>query len=354
MFFCLLVWLICCCFSYSLALIPCQFLLDQSHTCCSRSLPREWKRVSLFFPFLAASFLSTSKIISKLQTAGGLKSSVDNLMHNDCREVIAELKAAGASWIQFDEPTLVLDLDAHKLAAFSAAYTELESALSGLNVLVETYFADVPAESFKYVIKSLVHLVHNYCCFHSHLCYDIANCSFSCRTLTSLSSATAYGFDLVRGTQTVELIKSGFPAGKYLFAGVVDGRNIWADDLAASLSTLQALEAVVGKGKDASIAYYKVGFSYNWQYLIMTTFCPDKLVVSTSCSLMHTAVDLVNETKLDSEIKSWLAFAAQKVVEVDALAKALAGQKDEVWLFFSLLSVLFTVPVFLFATYKIM
>jgi len=166
---------------------------------------------------------------------------------------------------------------------------------------------------------------------------------------------TAYGFDLVRGTQTVELIKSGFPAGKYLFAGVVDGRNIWADDFAASLSTLQALEAVVGKGKDASIAYYKVGFSYNWQYLIMITFCPDKLVVSTSCSLMHTAVDLVNETKLDSEIKSWLAFAAQKVVEVDALAKALAGQKDEVWLFlFFLFSDLFTGPVFLFATYKIM
>lgn len=57
--------------------------------------------------------------------------------------------------------------------------------------------------------------------------------------------------------------------------------------------------------------------------------CADKLVVSTSCSLLHTAVDLVNETKLDNEIKSWLAFAAQKVVEVNALANALAGQKDE-------------------------
>lgn len=68
-----------------------------------------------------------------------------------CREVIAELKAAGATWIQFDEPTLVLDLDSHQLAAFSAAYTELESALSGLNVLIETYFADIPAESYKYV-----------------------------------------------------------------------------------------------------------------------------------------------------------------------------------------------------------
>lgn len=53
-------------------------------------------------------------------------------------------------------------------------------------------------------------------------------------------------------------------------------------------------------------------------------------MVSTSCSLLHTAVDLVNEPKLDKEIKSWLAFAAQKVVEVNALANALAGQKDEV------------------------
>lgn len=132
------------------------------------------------------------------------------------REVVAELKAAGASWIQFDEPTLVLDLEAHKLEAFTAAYSELESTLSGLNVLIETYFADIPAETFK--------------------------------ILTALKGVTAYGVDLVRGKKTLELIKSGFPAGKYLFAGVVDGRNIWANDLAASLSVLQELEGVVGKG----------------------------------------------------------------------------------------------------------
>ena len=60
---------------------------------------------------------------------------------------------------------------------------------------------------------------------------------------------------------------------------------------------------------------------------------PDKLLVSTSSSL-HTGVDLVNETKLDDEIKSWLAFAAQKVVEVSALAKALAGHQDEVVSYF--------------------
>lgn len=53
-------------------------------------------------------------------------------------------------------------------------------------------------------------------------------------------------------------------------------------------------------------------------------------MVSTSCSLLHTAVDLVNEMKLDKELKSWLAFAAQKVVEVNALAKSFSGVKDEV------------------------
>jgi hypothetical protein len=74
-----------------------------------------------------------------------------------------------------------------------------------------------------------------------------------------------------------------------------------------------------------SIVIAFLSASNNYEYILS-----DKLVVSTSCSLMHTAVDLVNETKLDSEIKSWLAFAAQKVVEVNALGKALAGQKDEV------------------------
>ncbi|KAF5182328.1 5-methyltetrahydropteroyltriglutamate--homocysteine methyltransferase, partial [Thalictrum thalictroides] len=186
------------------------------------------------------------------------------------KEVVAELKAAGASWIQFDEPTLVKDLDSHQLQAFTQAYAELESSLNGVNVLIETYFADLPVETYK--------------------------------TVTALKGVTGFGFDLVRGSKTLDLIKGGFPSGKYLFAGVVDGRNIWANDLAASVSTLQALEGIVGK---------------------------DKLVVSTSCSLLHTAVDLVNETKLDDEIKSWLAFAAQKIVEVNALAKALVGQKDE-------------------------
>ncbi|KAL1541472.1 5-methyltetrahydropteroyltriglutamate--homocysteine S-methyltransferase [Salvia divinorum] len=217
------------------------------------------------------SYLLLSKPAKGVEKTFPLLSLLDKILPI-YKEVIAELKAAGASWIQFDEPTLVMDLESNQLEAFTKAYADLQSALSGIDVIIETYFADIPAAAFK--------------------------------TLTSLSGVSGYGFDLVRGAQTLDLIKGGFPSGKYLFAGVVDGRNIWANGLDASLTTLQSLESIVGK---------------------------DKLVVSTSCSLLHTAVDLVNETKLDEEIKSWLAFAAQKVVEVNALAKALTGQKDETY-----------------------
>lgn len=129
---------------------------------------------------------------------------------------MSELKQAGATWVQFDEPILVMDLDSDKLQAFTQAYSELEPSLSGLNVLVETYFADLPVEAYK--------------------------------TITSLKAITGFGFDLVRGSKTVDWVKGGFPPGKYLFAGVVDGRNIWANDLTASLRTLQYLEGLVGKG----------------------------------------------------------------------------------------------------------
>jgi 5-methyltetrahydropteroyltriglutamate--homocysteine methyltransferase len=109
-----------------------------------------------------------------------------------------------------------LDLEPHKLQAFTDAYEQLAPAFEGLHVLVETYFADVPAENYK--------------------------------TLTSLAGVAAYGFDFVRGTKTLDLIKAGFPSGRWIFAGVVDGRNIWANDLAASLTTLEALAGIVGKG----------------------------------------------------------------------------------------------------------
>ncbi|KAI3738447.1 hypothetical protein L2E82_28479 [Cichorium intybus] len=217
------------------------------------------------------SYLLLSKPAKGVEKTFNLLSLLDKIIPV-YKQVITELKEAGATWIQFDEATIVKDLESHQLEAFTKAYSGLESACSGLNIVIATYFADITADAFK--------------------------------RLTSLPAVSGYTFDLVRGKNSIDLIKSSFPSGKYLFAGVVDGRNIWANDLAESLSILQSLQGVVGK---------------------------DKLVVSTSCSLLHTAVDLVNETKLDNEIKSWLAFAAQKIVEVNALAMALAGKKDEAY-----------------------
>ncbi|CAM6083258.1 unnamed protein product [Calypogeia fissa] len=184
-------------------------------------------------------------------------------------EILKELKAAGAHGVQFDEPTLVLDLESSKLTAFKKAYDFLGGY--GGSILIETYFADIPAETYK--------------------------------TIIAIDSVSAIGVDLVRGTKTLELIKEcGLPGNKKLLAGVVDGRNIWANDLAASLKVLEGLVADLGK---------------------------DRVMVSTSCSLMHSPVDLKNEPKLDDELKSWMAFAAQKLHEVVALANALKGNKDE-------------------------
>ncbi|KAK6164022.1 hypothetical protein DH2020_000886 [Rehmannia glutinosa] len=203
------------------------------------------------------SYLLLSKPAKGVDKSFSLLSLIDKILPV-YKEVVDELKTAGASWIQFDEPTLVMDLDAHELRAFTHAYTELESSASGVNVLIETYFADVPAEAYK--------------------------------TVTALKGVTAIGFDLVRGSKTFDLIRNGFPPGKYLLLELA---------LAVELS-------------------YEFFFVHS-----------NKLVVSTSCSLLHTAVDSANETKLDEELKSWLAFAAQKLLEVNALAKALTGLKNE-------------------------
>ncbi|XP_008775707.1 5-methyltetrahydropteroyltriglutamate--homocysteine methyltransferase 1-like isoform X2 [Phoenix dactylifera] len=249
---------------------------DLKFSCASHKAVNEYKEAKELgietIPVLVGpvSYLLLSKLAEGIEKPFSLLSLLQKIIPV-YKEVVSELKAAGATWVQLDEPTLVLDLDSDQLKAFTDAYTQLEESLHGLNVLVETYFADVPADAY--------------------------------RVVTGLRGVSAIGFDLVHGEKTLELIQDlSFPSDKYLFAGVVDGRNIWANDLSASLRTLKTLEGIVGK---------------------------DKLVVSTSCSLLHTPVDLVNETKLDGEIKSWLAFAAQKIVEVNELAKALRGEKNE-------------------------
>lgn len=97
-------------------------------------------------PIYKYGYLTCSKSITRLVN---LKFLLLTLCSH--REVVDELKAAGASFIQFDEPALVLDLEPQQLEAFTKAYSELESSLSGLSVFLETYFADIPAETYKLV-----------------------------------------------------------------------------------------------------------------------------------------------------------------------------------------------------------
>jgi 5-methyltetrahydropteroyltriglutamate--homocysteine methyltransferase len=182
-------------------------------------------------------------------------------------EVLRALNAAGAQWVQLDEPTLVQDRTPAELAALRTAYDRLAAAAGGTQLIVQTYFGEVDEA------------------FH---------------TLTALPVA-AIGLDFVRGPRNLALVRRHGLRGKTLVAGVVDGRNVWINDLDRSLATLRDLRAAVGD---------------------------QRVIVSTSCSLLHTPIELTQERRLDAELMSWLAFANQKVDEVALLAKALDAPSD--------------------------
>ena len=177
-------------------------------------------------------------------------------------QVIALLRDAGAQWVQLDEPVLVQDRSPEDLAALAMAYDRLAAAAGGTKLLVQTYFGDVD-ESFGALVALPV---------------------------------AAIGLDLVRGRRNLGLLqRHGLPGGKHVVAGVVDGRNVWINDLDASLATLREVGAAVGD---------------------------DRVIAGTSCSLLHVPLELELETGLDPELRSWLAFANQKIDEVATLARA--------------------------------
>ena len=183
-------------------------------------------------------------------------------------EAISRLAAQGAAWIQLDEPVLVEDRTAEELVALRRAYDVLAAAKGDAKLLVQTYFEHV-GESYP--------------------------------VLTGLP-VDGIGLDFVRGERNLELLeRRGFPAGKWLVAGVVDGRNVWVNDLTRSLATLRRIARQVD---------------------------PARLMVSTSCSLLHVPHDVAAEPDLDAELRSWLAFAEQKLDEVVTLTRAL-NEGDE-------------------------
>ncbi|WP_291476130.1 5-methyltetrahydropteroyltriglutamate--homocysteine S-methyltransferase [Corynebacterium sp.] len=196
--------------------------------------------------------------------------------------LLPRIAERGAAWVQFDEPYLVTDVDtdenrkADLLARTRVGYERLAAA-SDLDILLQTYFGDG----------------------------DLA-----IKTLTGTGIA-AFGVDLVTGRTDerqadetniadADLLPS-WTGAEQLLAGVVDGRNIWRTDLARALETLKALAARGPVG------------------------------VSTSASLLHVPYSLAQETSLDddSELRSWLAFGAEKIAEVALLSRALRGEESE-------------------------
>ena len=175
-------------------------------------------------------------------------------------EVLDSLASAGATWVQIDEPCLALDRSDAERAAYLRAYKFLASRAGKLRLLVATYFAGL-GENVDTALALPVHGLH---------------------------------VDLVRAPAQLDRLLAKWPKGRVLSAGVIDGRNVWRADLQKQTALLDRAEAKVGK---------------------------DRLWVAPSCSLLHSPRDLDLETKLDAELKSWLAFAKQKLQEVVALAQ---------------------------------
>ncbi|ARF54062.1 5-methyltetrahydropteroyltriglutamate--homocysteine S-methyltransferase [Streptomyces gilvosporeus] len=178
-------------------------------------------------------------------------------------EVLADLRAAGAEWVQLDEPALVEDRTPAELNAAARAYRELGGAADRPKLLVASYFGRL-GEALSVLAKAPV----------EGLAVD-----FTESGAANLQDLAAVG---------------GLP-GKRLVAGVVNGRNIWINDYEKSLSTLGTLLGLA-----------------------------DRVDVSASCSLLHVPLDATAETDIDPQIARWLAFARQKTQEIAVLARGLA------------------------------
>jgi 5-methyltetrahydropteroyltriglutamate--homocysteine methyltransferase len=177
-------------------------------------------------------------------------------------EAIQQLAAAGAQWVQIDEPCLALDRTVSEREAFRKAYGFLAEQTGGARLLLATYFAGL-AENLATALALPTHGLH---------------------------------VDLVRAPEQLDALLEAWPKGRVLSLGVVNGRNIWRTDLDAALKPLERAVAKIGA---------------------------DALWIAPSCSLLHVPLDLDLETKLDAEILPWLAFAKQKLGEVATLTRAL-------------------------------
>ena len=175
------------------------------------------------------------------------------------QQLLASLKQAGAEWVQMDEPFLALDLTEAQKEAYKTAYAALATGARPA-LMLTTYFAglrDNAALTFNLPVEG-VHI------------------------------------DLVREPGQLDAALGNIKDKQVLSLGVVNGRNIWKTSAEAALKLIDRAAEKLGK---------------------------ERLVIASSCSLLHAPVDLAHETALDAEVKSWLAFAVQKLDEVAMLTR---------------------------------
>ncbi|CAH0417737.1 5-methyltetrahydropteroyltriglutamate--homocysteine S-methyltransferase [Periweissella ghanensis] len=180
------------------------------------------------------------------------------------REIFAKLNETSIAWLQIDEPALVFDLTDEDKAFFQDIYTQLLAQEHGFKVNIQTYFGDVR---------------------------DIYS------TLVALP-VEGLGLDLLEGKYNRALIKElGFPNDKILFAGVVNGKNIWRNEYRKTVELIKSLPV-------------------------------ENYILSTSCSLLHVPFTTANEPNLNPDLLQHLAFAVQKLTELKELDAILAGNGD--------------------------
>ena len=162
--------------------------------------------------------------------------------------------------IQIDEPIFAQDNEAKVLSLIKPTYDRLGTISDKLNIVVTTYF-----EHSNEATKILLH-----------------------------TPIWALGLDFIYGEENFELLELISNSDKQLIAGVVDGRNIWKNDIKETTKLLKKIATVVSK---------------------------ERLIISSSCSLLHTPFSLEYESKMDANIKIWLSYAKEKLHEISLLSK---------------------------------
>ncbi|CAI3933224.1 Methionine synthase II (cobalamin-independent) (MetE) (PDB:1T7L) [Commensalibacter communis] len=182
------------------------------------------------------------------------------------QQLLKTLAEHDVQWVQLDEPILVTELSEAWKNAFVSTYQVLNTP--NINILIATYFGQLK-ENLPLLASLSVQAVH---------------------------------LDTINGFDEINPLINAITDNKIISLGVINGRNIWKSDLNAILQWLEPISLQLG----------------------------DRLWIAPSCSLLHVPVDLNNEQKLDSELQSWMAFALQKLEEINILATALNQGKASV------------------------